>query len=184
LLRFALANETRFAPALLADGRVEPAVRAALSLRDLGPLEATFRNRLGARAADLTRALRVSPFEVSHIELELVAHNDGAHFARHEDTYSGRAFSRLGERMLSSVYYLHREPKRFSGGALRLHRFGAADDDESCDIAPEQGRLVTFPSWAPHEVRPVAVPTGAFADSRFAVNGWLYRRSTRAAPVS
>ncbi|HEX5182614.1 MAG TPA: 2OG-Fe(II) oxygenase [Allosphingosinicella sp.] len=179
LLQWALANEQRFVPAALGGERVDPSVRLASSLRDLGPLDAIFRERMRDRAAGLVEMLRVSPFALSEIELELVAHNDGAHFQRHEDTYSGTAHSRRGERMLSGVYYFHREPKRFSGGALRLYPFGAAGEDNGVDIEPEQGRLVVFPSWAAHEVRTVCVPTRAFADSRFAVNCWLYRASTR-----
>ena len=58
--------------------------------------------------------------------------------------------------MVSGVYHFHREPKALSGGGLRLHRFGAT-------------------LKAPHEVRPVACPSMAFADSRFSVNCWIYR---------
>ncbi|MEO6215942.1 MAG: 2OG-Fe(II) oxygenase [Sphingomonas sp.] len=184
LLEWALNNERRFIPALLGGGKVDPAIRLAFSLRDLGPLNATLRDRIHLRVAGLVEALRVEPFEVSEIELELVAHGDGAHFARHEDIYAGAAHSRRGERMLSAVYYFHHEPKRFSGGALRLHRFGAGPEDPGLDIEPDQGRLVTFPAWATHEVRPVAVPTRDFADSRFAVNCWVYRRSTRIIPAT
>jgi len=184
LLAWALDNEERFVPALLGGGNVDPTIRLASTLRDLGPLDAILRDRIDFRVAGLVEALRVTPFEVSEIELELVAHNDGAHFARHEDIYSGAAHSRRGERMLSAVYYFHREPKRFSGGALRLHRFGAGPDEAGLDIEPDQGRLVIFPAWAPHEVRPVTVPTRAFADSRFAVNCWVYRRATRVMPAA
>lgn len=183
LLEWAFENERRFIPASLAGGKVDPTIRLAFSLRDLGPLDAPLRDRIGLRVAGLVQALRVTPFDVSEIELELVAHNDGAHFARHEDIYAGAAHSPRGERMLSAVYYFHREPKRFSGGALRLHAFGAGPEATGLDIQPDQGRLVTFPAWAPHEVRPVAVPTRDFADSRFAVNCWIYRRSTRVIPA-
>lgn len=179
LLDWALANERRFTASTLQGGRVDPAIRLASSLRDLGPLDPVLRERIRSRGAGLVKSLRLTSFEINEIELELVAHNEGAHFVRHEDTYTGNSQSRRGERMLSAVYYFYREPKRFSGGELRLHRLGAAPEDAGFDIEPAQGRLITFPSWAPHEVRRVAVPTRNFADSRFAVNCWVYRRSTR-----
>jgi Rps23 Pro-64 3,4-dihydroxylase Tpa1-like proline 4-hydroxylase len=36
--------------------------------------------------------------------------------------------------------------------------------------------LLLFPSTNDHEVLPVRVPTGAFADSRFTINGWIHRQ--------
>jgi Rps23 Pro-64 3,4-dihydroxylase Tpa1-like proline 4-hydroxylase len=118
--------------------------------------------------------LRVTPFDIHEIELELAAHNDGAHFQLHSDTYASHQPAR-GDRMLSAVYYFHRAPKRFEGGCLRLHRIGAQPGDEGHDIPPEQNSLVVFPSWGPHEVMRVSCPSGEFADSRFAVNCWVYR---------
>ena len=78
------------------------------------------------------------------------------------------------DRLLSAVYYFHREPKGFSGGQLRLHRFGSnGEPGDYVDIEPERNSLVVFPSWTTHEVRTVHCPTGQFADYRFAVNCWL-----------
>lgn len=174
LLDWALANEARFVPAGLAGGLVKPEVRRAASLRDLGPLAAPLEARIRAAVPDWIAALRVTPFDVHEVELELAAHNDGAHFLLHSDTYTTDQPAR-GDRMLSAVYYFHREPKRFEGGCLRLHRIGAQEGDEGLDVAPEQNSLVVFPSWGPHEVMLVSCPSGAFADSRFAVNCWVYR---------
>ena len=82
-------------------------------------------------------------------------------------------------RALSGVYYLHRAPKGFSGGALRFYAIG--DANRFVDVEPVHNSLLVFPSWAPHEVMPISCPTGAFMDSRFAVNCWLHRRSAPAA---
>jgi SM-20-related protein len=174
LLDWALASEARFAPAALAGGVVDANVRHALSLRDLGPLHAVLETRVAAAVPGWIAALRVTPFEISDIELELAAHNHGAHFTLHADTYTRDKRAR-GDRMLSAVHYFHREPKGFRGGCLRLHRLGARPGDPGTDIEPEQNSLVVFPSWAPHEVMPVECPSGEFADSRFAVNCWVYR---------
>ncbi|MCW3846655.1 2OG-Fe(II) oxygenase [Sphingomonas sp. LB-2] len=174
LLEWTLANEARFAPAQLAGGLVEPKARIALALRDLGPSAPILTERLRAAASEWSAALRTTPFETSEVELELAAHNDGAHFTLHADTYASSQPAR-GDRMLSAVYYFHRQPRGFEGGSLRLHRLGAAPGDPGLDIAPDDNSLVVFPSWGPHEVLRVSCPSRAFADSRFAVNGWIYR---------
>lgn len=174
LLDWTLANEARFEPARLDGGKILPEVRQALSLRDLGSMAVILKERLIAIVPDLTRVLRVSPFIQSEIELELAAHNDGAHFVLHSDLYTGKGSAR-GDRMLSAVLYFHAEPKSFSGGCLRLHRIGARPGSaDGIDIPPAQNSLLCFPSWAPHEVRPVACPSRRFRDSRFAVNAWVY----------
>lgn len=174
LLDWSLANEGRFEPATLANGMVAPEIRRSLSLRDLGPMQPVLEQRIAALVPAVIGELRVTPFETSQIELELVAHNDGAHFVLHSDLYIGKR-SQRGDRMLSGVYYFHRAPKAFSGGCLRLHAIGAKQGDAGIDVPPEQNSLVVFPSWGPHEVLPIACPSRAFADSRFAVNCWVYR---------
>lgn len=174
LLDWTLKNETRFVPAQLAGGLVKPEARRALVLRDLGSHAAVLDTRMRAEAPHWAAALRSTPFETSEVELELAAHNDGAHFTLHSDTYARDEVAR-GDRMLSAVYYFHRQPKGFEGGALRLHRLNAAPGDAGLDIAPDDNSLVIFPSWGPHEVMPVGCPSRAFADSRFAVNCWIYR---------
>ena len=177
LLDWTLAGEARFVPAALAGNQVDPEVRRALTLRDLGPMGPVLEQRVRTGTPGWIEALRVTPFEISEIELELAAHNHGAHFVLHADTYT-RERSARGDRMLSAVYYFHREPRGFEGGRLRLHRIGAEAGDEGLDIAPAQNRMLVFPSWGPHEVLPVICPSGAFADSRFAVNCWVYRTAT------
>jgi Rps23 Pro-64 3,4-dihydroxylase Tpa1-like proline 4-hydroxylase len=122
------------------------------------------------QAQALLAELKMSASELSRFETELVAHGDGAFYARHIDTQM-QAQDRPGIRVLSGVYYFHRLPKAFSGGALRLYGFGAG----FVDIEPTHNSLLVFPSWARHEVRPVSCPSGAFMDSRFAINCWVYR---------
>jgi Rps23 Pro-64 3,4-dihydroxylase Tpa1-like proline 4-hydroxylase len=106
------------------------------------------------------------------VELELVAHGDGAFYRRHIDTQTATERSHI--RVLSGVYYFHRQPKRFTGGALRLYAIG--DPQRFTDIEPTHNTLVVFPAWAPHEVQPVRCPSGQFMDSRFAINCWLHAR--------
>lgn len=174
LLEWTLHNRDRFHAATV-NGAVEERARVSLSLRDLGPFAELFRTRALERSKDWISALNVTPFEPSRCELELVAHNHGSFFTIHGDTYHTDRLA-ADHRMLTAVFYFHRVPKGFFGGELRLHRLGAQAGEPGCDVTPACCRLVVFPSWWPHEVRPVTCESAEFADSRFSVNCWLYRK--------
>ena len=103
-------------------------------------------------------------------EINVAAHNDGAHFSRHIDLAIGK--NDAHSRRISAIYYFHAEVKKFEGGQLRLHSLLGG---EFIDIEPEQNTLIAFPSFLPHEVVKVSCPGCAFADSRFAVNIWLHQ---------
>ena len=119
--------------------------------------------------------MRLSGFTLDRTELEISCYSDQAHFVYLTDAAaSGGATS---ARALSAVYYFYREPKSFSGGVLRLYDMAAEPGGAFQENLPEQNMLVVFPSWIGHEVTPVSSPTGAFGDSRFAVNCWLTRQA-------
>jgi SM-20-related protein len=178
LLEFAIANWARFKPTTYRQGgitAINPQQRVSVGLRDFGPAKDMLCSRVMALVPQLIAELRVTSFVPSEIELELVAHNDGAFFKRHMDTFTGAEAKGKSTRLISAVYYFHSEPKAFSGGALRLYRFGRVESaDDFIDIQPEQNVLVAFPSWVAHEVLPITCPSGRFADSRFAVNCWAH----------
>ena len=173
LLQWTLETRERFEAAKTGHG-VQEIARDALSLRDLGPFAAIIRDRALASLDAWVAQLKVTPFEPSLVELELAAHNHGSHFTIHSDTYRSDQPA-IGDRMLSAVYYFHEEPKRFTGGALRLHRLGAQAGDAGLDIGPDHNRLVVFPSWWPHEVLRVSCERRRFEDSRFSLNCWMHR---------
>lgn len=184
LLDLALAGQTLFAPATVnrgAEEAVQREQRASKKLSTaLGPLKAMFTDRVREALPILFERTGVRACPVHKLELELVAHNDGDYFGRHIDTLTGkgRPSSEGGQsaRLLSAVYYFYRQPRGFSGGELRLYRFGHGDDVSDCvDIIPKDNRFVVFPSFAPHEVLPVSCPSGRFEDSRFSVNCWVHR---------
>ena len=182
LLAWALSHEASFAPSRL-DGDVYNAERrSSVSLSKSagkawrGALEA----RIDALAPRLFADAGVAPFAIVK-ELEMVAYQDGSRFKPHIDVLTGATRHARRDRVLSGVYYFHREPRGFSGGALRLFAFGAEGDDVYVDVPPEQNSFVLFPSWVRHEVREVSCPSGQFADSRFAVNCWLCRAREAAA---
>jgi Rps23 Pro-64 3,4-dihydroxylase Tpa1-like proline 4-hydroxylase len=175
LLDYVAGREAAFTGAQVGDKqatRLDPAVRVSTSIDDLGEFRALLRDRLKGMAQALTAELKLSPFATARVELELVAHGDGAFYKRHIDTQTATERSHI--RVLSGVYYFHRQPKGFAGGALRLYAIG--DPARFVDIEPAHNTLVAFPSWAPHEVRPVSCPSGQFMDSRFAINCWLHAR--------
>jgi Rps23 Pro-64 3,4-dihydroxylase Tpa1-like proline 4-hydroxylase len=183
LLGHTLASRDRFRPSTVGGGRLDHAIRRSERLRDIGSAEVAIRQRLAETLPDIRRRLGGRPFDLTLIELELAAHGEGAHFAPHIDLPVGpdrKPVSGDGvgthDRIVSGVLYFHREPKCFSGGALRLHRFGAEPGAGGhVDLEPEQNSLVVFPSWAMHEVREVRCPSGRFDDSRFALNVWFCR---------
>lgn len=183
LLRFALEKRDLFKPTKLWGDVVDPERRISEKLNKLGPFRAMFEKKVADHLPDMFARTGTRPFELEFVELELVAHGDGAHFAAHSDIPIGPGRKPTGgdrsetqDRLLSGVYYFHREPKRFSGGALRLHRFGGEGaEGDWVDIEPEQNSFVIFPAWARHEVRTISCPSRDFADSRFAVNVWLCR---------
>jgi len=175
LLAWAIENEAKFElPGVGKEGKVDALRRVSVVVSDFRPMKAIFSQRVLDLVPTLIRDLRVTPFEPSEVELELVAHNDGAFFKRHIDTFTGAARME-SDRLLSGVYYFHAEPKAFLGGALRLYPF--KDEVNFAEVQPEQNTLLVFPSWAPHEVLPVSCPSGRFSDSRFAVNCWVRRQA-------
>jgi len=180
LLAWAMENEKKFEPSVVGGGnKHDPSVRTSLFVRDFGPVKTVLHRRLLDLVPTLIRDLRVTPFEPSKVELELVANNDGAFFERHIDMHIG-ATRRASDRLLSAVYYFHAEPKAFSGGALRLYSFGTKEDKGSfADVQPEQNTLLVFPSWVSHQVLRVSCPSRRFSDSRFNVNCWVHRCSNR-----
>ena len=185
LLAYAVDNEASFRPSGIGGKRdegIDPSVRVSLLLQKFGGLKQEVRDIVRAAAPELIKSLRVTPFDVVKVEMEMAAHCDGAFYGRHVDTVFGDPTG-AGDRLVSGVYYFHREPKRYFGGALRLHAFGPGGDRYE-DVVPEHDSLIVFPSWAAHEVLPIACPSGRFADSRFALNCWFLRARAPVANAS
>ena len=186
LLEWVLSEEARFEPTTVVSGDrevVAPEHRLSSRLPKFGPLKGTFVERVWETMPLLFEGAGTRPFEPGRVEVEIAAHNDGAHFFAHTDIPIGNRRRDLAgkttyDRVVSAVYYFHSEPKAFSGGELRIHRFGGdGEPGQYVDIVPENNSLLVFPAWATHEVLRVSCPSRHFADSRFAVNCWLHRRN-------
>ncbi|SEC01565.1 2OG-Fe(II) oxygenase [Terriglobus roseus] len=175
LLAWTLENQDLFVPARVFTG-VDEDRRRALVLSDIGPFKMPFAAAAAKQYKSWVAQMGLPPFDVSGVELELAAHNDGAHFHRHLDTQTVMGGDG-SHRALSAVYYFYREPKRFTGGQLRIYPQGTADGSVFATVEPTQNTLAVFPSWAAHQVMRVECPSQDFADSRFAVNCWLHVRT-------
>ena len=179
LLGYVLESEPRFVSATVAvqsddKTHVNERLRRARTLDDLGPFRDTFQKALMAHLEPALKHLRHTGFPVGKIEMQVTASGNGDYFRLHADSDA------KSTREISFVYYFHREPRRFSGGELRLYQSRLIDGqlipaDHPQTLSPRQDMLLLFQSANDHEVLPVRVPTEAFADSRFTINGWIHR---------
>ncbi|MEO8559092.1 MAG: 2OG-Fe(II) oxygenase [Rhodospirillales bacterium] len=182
LLHYCVDNEARFVATSVGNGqtaKLDYQLRRSRSLvqadQFTNAVQQAFQARLAALLPTITAALKLSPFAPTKYEMELAAHNDGAFFGKHIDTFIGNA-DLPAQRMVTAVYYFFVQPKPFSGGALRLYPLlDASDSGRFLDIEPVNDSLICFPSFAPHAVQPIACSSGLFVDSRFAVNNWICR---------
>ena len=184
LLDHAAEHRAAFQPSRVGaqegEGREDPTRRVSLWLGEVPELAPVITGRVREVLGEVFSRLDVPAFEPSRWEVELVAHGHGAFFSRHVDTMVGSPDAAedrpRSARNLSMVYYFSRTPRRFSGGALRLHSLAASGAPGTyADIEPESDTALFFPSWFPHEVLPVTCESRDFMDSRFAVNCWLYK---------
>jgi SM-20-related protein len=174
LLAYALISEDHFQAGTVAS--YEPDVRQNQVILNFGDSvhSRLIANRLLIWFPLLVKTLGMKVFPLEQIESQLTAAGDGYYFKAHTDQAPGVP------RALSCVYYLHREPRGFSGGELRLYdSIGEGGPWRAADtfttLAPVANRLVVFPSEEFHEAMPVRCPSKEFADSRFAVTAWLHR---------
>lgn len=147
--------------------------------------DAWVRDRMMPELAEPLRVARTffgfDAVPLGKTEMEVTASGDGDFFTLHCDDGDEEYFSRL----LTFVFYLHRRPRPFTGGALRVYdsrrsEKGYERAETFVELEPADNRLVVFPSDRYHEVCRVDCPGNAFADRRFTVNGWLWADDMRA----
>jgi Rps23 Pro-64 3,4-dihydroxylase Tpa1-like proline 4-hydroxylase len=152
---------------------VNERVRRSKTLDDLGAFESVFTHGIKESVAEVLNKLGESGFSMGRIEMQATASGDGDYFRMHQDADDGSS------RRLSFVYFFHSEPRRFSGGELRLFETEMIDGrpvptDRGQTLVPRKNAIVFFPSRHEHEVLPVRVPSKRFGDSRFTINGWVH----------
>lgn len=168
-----LASEGAFVPSRTHDAN--PDIRRSLVLDAPAALVAPVVERVRNAMPEVLAAIRLPAVAVGLIEAQVTASGDGSFFGIHTDAGYAGANDR---RHLTYVYYFHGEPKGFAGGELRVYddvlRNNKLARAESFQVVePAHNSIVFFWTRAMHEVRPVRVPSGAFRDSRFTVNGWI-----------
>jgi len=184
LTRYVLAREQDFTdsgviPQGQPEGTTDPSYRKSRVLYELGHFGPLFQQRLIELLPEALPVFNRDPFELSRIDVQITASNDGDFFKVHQDN-SHIDPPDIPLRELSFVHYFNSEPKAFTGGHLRFYDsedgcVESSDDRRVRSIIPSQNTLVLFPSSYSHEVLPVKCPTGKFAHSRFTANGWFVR---------
>jgi len=180
LLDFTLSHAAQFCATEVigsnGQSRLDQTYRRSRVIFDLGPFHQRFADRLLTFLPHVLLRLSHPAFPVSQMEIQLTATNNGEYFRAHTDNDHGQ----VAGRALTFVYFFHREPRGFDGGALRI--YDTANNNGTAtragpyrDIYPEQNQVIFFNSSCLHEIVPVRCPSGDFADSRFTVNGWFHR---------
>lgn len=175
LLRYAIAKQSGFQASKVAlrhEGIFDASRRVSLVSNDVDAVMPWIEPVIRKAVSDAIPRLGLVNVDSYLLEPELAWSGDGGFFKMHTDTLRYRA----SHRVMTMVYYFHKQPKAFSGGQLRLYGLGAQADRDACqEIEPRSDRAVFFPSWFPHEVRTVRCNTGAFADGRFAITCWVHK---------
>jgi Rps23 Pro-64 3,4-dihydroxylase Tpa1-like proline 4-hydroxylase len=154
----------------------DPDYRRSKVMHDAPAVHELFRRRMRELGPRLMAELGIPAFEMGDVEVQVTAHNDGNYFKLHNDSGSPDTATRG----LTYVYYFFNDPKAFSGGELRLYDSIVKDGYYQCgphagDVDPKNNSVIFFAPHMHHEVLKVNVPTKAFHDSRFTVNGWIRR---------
>lgn len=164
-----LALEDRFVDASIGGARED--WRIGSVVYDPPPSAERITAEVRAVAPEVAGLLGVPLEVITDVERQLTVYGDGGYYRVHTDSRGPDA----ARRAISWVHYLAaRLPRGFEGGELWLVD-PAAPEAPPAVVVPDDGVTVFFPSELEHEVRPVRVPSGAFADGRFTVNGWVWR---------
>ena len=179
LTRFTLENESQFQASEVLSANAEKGVvnydhRRSQVLMDLGRYQDMMLDRIKAALPQVLKKLDMEEFNISAVEAQITASNDGDFFHFHSDNGS----EHVSSRHLTFVYFFHREPRQFEGGELRVHDAHLEEGEYVSEgsyqtIVPQQNQIVFFPCELMHEITPVKCSSGTFADSRFTLNGWL-----------
>jgi SM-20-related protein len=172
LLERVLAAEREFHSSQTHDQRAD--YRHSLVMNPPADLVRPVLERVRQSIPEVLSLLRSPPIVVGIVEAQVTASIDGSFFGVHTDA----DHVKVPKRHLTYVYYFNRAPKGFMGGELRIfddilrnNKLARAESFHVID--PLHNRLVLFWARVMHEVMPVRVPSGKFADARFTVNGWV-----------
>lgn len=169
-----LAAEKDFVPSGVSDSKED--YRHSFVLNPPDEISRKMVNRIRAAMPEVIPRLKMAPFPVTQIECQVTANTDGSFFRVHTDS----GVNETVRRQFTYVYYFNRQPKGFGGGDLLVYddviRNGRlARTDSYQRVEPRHNSIVFFQAAVMHEVTKVEVPSKAFRDARFTVNGWIHR---------
>jgi Rps23 Pro-64 3,4-dihydroxylase Tpa1-like proline 4-hydroxylase len=174
LVKYVLAKKSAFTSTNTSTN--EKNYRRSMVLYSFPEFSELIVNKIQAMFPDIISKLDIPSFDISQIESQLTAHNDGNFYKIHNDNGS----KETATRELTYVYYFYREPKKFSGGELVIYDSKVENNfyvsaESFKTVEPRNNSIVFFLSRYMHEVLPVNCPSKSFADSRFTINGWVRR---------
>jgi SM-20-related protein len=172
LVQYTFDHQPEFVGTTTSTGEAE--YRQSMVLYHFPEMRARIEQSIRQALPTVLSQLQLEPFEITEIEAQLTAHNDGHYYRIHNDNGSSDTASRL----LTYVYYFNHEPRQFEGGALRIYDSQVSDGcyvaaDSYRDVQPDNNSIVFFLSRYMHEVLPIVCGSRQFQDSRFTINGWL-----------
>ena len=156
-------------------GYVLDAVRHALvpDRRMMAEVQLGFEPKLRKLVEDTLPRLGMGDLGAYRIEGQVSAYLAGGFFRPHSD--DGENGSNGPQvRRINCLYYLHRQPKSFTGGDLLLHDGKVANTFTR--IEPLDNSIVLFPSRCVHEVTLVECDPDDFGAGRFVVNSYVWER--------
>ena len=180
LLALGVARRECFTPAKVGDpsiSRVDPEVRITLEAgpRTMQEVRPRIDPKIRSVLPDVLARLGMPGFDRYGIEMGMRVYLEGGFYRAHSDSRSLHYRSRV----LSFVYFFHRQPRRFSGGDLLLYDTDvdtyAWTWEAFSRIVPLRNSIVFFPGACWHQVCPVQCETDDFGDGRWAVNGHVSR---------
>ena len=180
IMDHALANEAAFRDSTVSlssqqeSYATDAQIRRSRILDDVGAVAPLVGRRLYETMPRIFQGLKMPPISFRTMECQISVHGDGDFFMTHTDN----GLPNIAHRTMSYVYYVHREPKRFTGGQLRIYKTVIHEGlhsagDLVADIDPPRNGLMVFPSYIQHEVARISCPSSALADLRVTLNGWL-----------
>ena len=181
LLALGAARRECFTPAKVGDPsamRVDPEVRMTLEAdpRTMEEVRPRIGPKIRSVLPDVLARLGMPGLDRYGMSMGMRVYLGGGFYRAHADSLSTGHRSRV----LSFVYFFHREPRRFSGGDLLLYDTDVDTYAWTCTafsrIVPLRNSIVFFPSACWHQVCPVQCETDDFGDGRWAVNGHVGRR--------
>jgi Rps23 Pro-64 3,4-dihydroxylase Tpa1-like proline 4-hydroxylase len=129
-------------------------------------LKEIFKLKLLSNYSRVCQELGMTAEATIDVDVQMTVHHDGDFFKAHYDSGT----EDTNDRVLTFVYYFHKEPKAFSGGELIIH------EPSTVTIEPVNNMIVFFDPMQRHEVSIVNCKDNNFVDGRFTLNGWIIKK--------